>query len=119
MRVTEAVEVNAAVSDGVTVTATCTEPGYSTAGLRNGNRADKAWSNWRSGAKNPTGTVTVTLPTARDLTRVVTWFYQDGPGPVVDVPVTAATSAVRIVYTARPNSYLTISELEVHVKAPG
>jgi hypothetical protein len=149
--VTEPVEVNAARTDGVTLTATYTEPGYSVDGLRNGDRADKAWSNWRSGPKNPTDTITVTLPAARDVTRVVTHFHQDGtnvssaaslrvqvltpdgtwadasaetpvpdvPAPVVDVPVPAGASAVRIVFTARPDGYMTISEIEVYAKAPG
>jgi len=149
VRVTEPVEVNAARADGVTLTATYTEPGYSTDGLRNGDRADKAWSNWRSGPKNPSDTITVTLPAARDLTRVVTHFYQDGtnlssaaslrvqaqaadgtwadasaeipvgtePAPVADVPVPATTGAVRIVYTAHPGGYMTISEIEVYAKA--
>ncbi|MFC8850487.1 MULTISPECIES: glycoside hydrolase [unclassified Micromonospora] len=60
------------------VTATFTEPGYSPDGLANGVLTDKAWSNWRSGAKNPTDTLTVTLPERRTLTRVVTHFYRDG-----------------------------------------
>jgi len=66
------------VEAGVTVAATYTESGYSAAGLRNGNLTEKAWSNWRSGTKNPTDTITYTLPAARDLTRVVTHFYKDG-----------------------------------------
>ncbi|MEH1128539.1 glycoside hydrolase [Micromonospora sp. CPCC 206061] len=69
---------NAAPDGGVTVGATYTESGYSAAGLRNGNRTEKAWSNWRSGAKNPSDTITYTFPTARDVTRVATWFYRDG-----------------------------------------
>ncbi|GAA2645427.1 hypothetical protein Adu01nite_54600 [Paractinoplanes durhamensis] len=76
--VVEPIEVNAALDEGVTMTATYTESGYSPAGLRNGNRTEKAWSNWRSGTKNPADTLTATLPAARDLTRVVTYFYRDG-----------------------------------------
>ncbi|GAA0479287.1 hypothetical protein Aca07nite_86430 [Actinoplanes capillaceus] len=149
--VVEPIEVNAALDDGVTVSATYTESGYSAAGLRNGNRSEKAWSNWRSGAKNPSDTITVTLPAERDLTRVVTYFYADGANlsfpaslrvqllgadgvwtdasadipvptegsPVVDVPVTAAgpVTAARIVMTARPSGYITVSEVEVNAKA--
>ncbi|HWS33630.1 MAG TPA: RICIN domain-containing protein, partial [Actinoplanes sp.] len=76
--VVEPVEVNAAAGDGVTVSATYSESGYSAAGLRNGVRTEKAWSNWRSGTKNTTDTVTVALPAERDPTRVVTYFYRDG-----------------------------------------
>ncbi|MBB6079232.1 hypothetical protein HNR57_005175 [Streptomyces paradoxus] len=58
--------------------ATYTESGYSAEGLRNGTTSEKAWSNWRSGAKNPSDTITFTLPEARDVTRVVTHFHRDG-----------------------------------------
>ncbi|GGN46561.1 O-glycosyl hydrolase [Actinoplanes campanulatus] len=149
--VVEPIEVNAALDDGVTVSATYTESGYSAAGLRNGNRSEKAWSNWRSGAKNPSDTITVTLPAERDLTRVVTYFYRDGANisfpaslrvqllgadgvwtdasadipvptegsPVVNVPFNAAgpVTAARIVMTARPSGYITVSEVEVNAKA--
>jgi O-glycosyl hydrolase len=77
VQVTPGVEVNAAMDDGVAVSATFTEPGYSTAGLRNGNRADKAWSNWKPSARNPAETITVTLPAPRTVSRVVTHFYRD------------------------------------------
>ena len=41
-------------------------------GLRNGNLSEKAWSNWKPGnTKNPSDTITFTLPAARDLNRVV------------------------------------------------
>ena len=83
----------------VTVAATFTESGYSAAGLINGDTTDKAWSNWRSGTKNPSDTITYTLPAARDLTRVVTYFYKDGanisfPASLrVQVPTTEGTWA--------------------------
>jgi len=76
--VTEPVEANAALAPGTTATATFTEPGYSVQGIVNGVLTDKAWSNWRSGTQRPGDTLTVTLPGARDVTRVVTRFYQDG-----------------------------------------
>ncbi|MEV0616767.1 RICIN domain-containing protein [Nonomuraea sp. NPDC050404] len=78
VQVTEPSEANAALVEGTAVAATYTEPGYSAEGLRNGVLNEKAWSNWRSGTKNPSDTITVTLPAARDLTRVVTHFYRDG-----------------------------------------
>jgi hypothetical protein len=78
VQVTEPGEANAALTPGTTTGASFTEPGYSAAGVVNGNLTDKAWSNWRSGTKNPTDTLTVTLPEPRDLTRVVTRFWKDG-----------------------------------------
>ncbi|MFF7311637.1 glycoside hydrolase [Streptomyces sp. NPDC008137] len=78
VQVTAPRDTNAALDEGVTVGATYTESGYSAEGLRNGNTSEKAWSNWRSGTKNPADTITFTLPEARDLTRVVTHFHRDG-----------------------------------------
>ncbi|HYN94286.1 MAG TPA: RICIN domain-containing protein, partial [Pilimelia sp.] len=77
VEVTEPIEVNAADDDGVTVAATSTESGYSTDGLRNGDTADKAWSNWKPADLNASDTITVNLPRARDVTRVVTHLYRD------------------------------------------
>ncbi|MEK8226935.1 discoidin domain-containing protein [Oerskovia sp. M15] len=39
--------------------------------------------------------------------------------PVVDVPVDARTSAVRVVMTARDNTHMVVSEVQVLAKAPG
>jgi O-glycosyl hydrolase len=78
VQVTAPEETNAARDEGVTVGATYTESGYSAEGLRNGTTSEKAWSNWRSGTKNPSDTITFTLPEAHDLTRVVTHFHRDG-----------------------------------------
>jgi O-glycosyl hydrolase len=79
VQVTEPAEANIAPDDGVTVGATFTESGYSVERLRNGDLSEKAWSNWKPGTtKNPSDTVTFTLPTARDLTRVVAHFHRDG-----------------------------------------
>ncbi|MEV3938006.1 RICIN domain-containing protein [Glycomyces sp. NPDC049804] len=78
VEVTDPIEVNVATEDGVTTSATYTEPGYSTEALRNGNLTDKGWSNWKSGPFNTEDTITVTLPEARDVTRVVSYFWSDG-----------------------------------------
>ncbi|WP_205857337.1 glycoside hydrolase, partial [Phytoactinopolyspora endophytica] len=84
VQVTEPVEANAALDDGVEASATFTEGGYSPDRLRNGNTTEKAWSNWKSGdTKNPSDTVTFELPAGRDVTRVVTHFYRDGNNPSV------------------------------------
>jgi O-glycosyl hydrolase len=79
VQVTAPVEVNVAPDPDVSVAATFTESGYSAEGLRNGVTTEKAWSNWKPGTtKNPSDTVTFTLPTARDLDRLVAHFYRDG-----------------------------------------
>ncbi|WP_216589978.1 glycoside hydrolase [Streptomyces brasiliscabiei] len=78
VQVTGASETNIAPDTGVTVAATYTESGYSAERLRNGNTAEKAWSNWRSGTKNPSDTITFGLPKARDLSRIVAHFHRDG-----------------------------------------
>ncbi|WP_277207219.1 RICIN domain-containing protein [Isoptericola croceus] len=76
--VTEPGEANAALADGTTASATYTEPGYPAERVINGDLRDKGWSNWRSGTKNPTDTLTVTLPAPRDVTGVTVHFYRDG-----------------------------------------
>ncbi|PRY54994.1 glycoside hydrolase [Glycomyces artemisiae] len=81
VEVTDPVEANAALADGTAITATYTEPGYSTAALRNGVLTDKAWSNWKSGPFNTEDAITVELPEARDVTRVVSYFWSDGGRP--------------------------------------
>jgi O-glycosyl hydrolase len=79
VQVTEPAQVNAALDKGVAVEATFTESGYSAENLRNGNLAEKGWSNWKPGTtKNPKETITFTLPAPRDLTRIVTHFHRDG-----------------------------------------
>ncbi|WP_205325082.1 RICIN domain-containing protein [Glycomyces sp. YM15] len=78
IEVTDPIELNVATEDGVTTSATFTEPGYSTEALRNGNLTDKGWSNWKSGPFNTEDTITVTLPETRDVTRVVSYFWSDG-----------------------------------------
>ncbi|WP_328840446.1 glycoside hydrolase [Streptomyces europaeiscabiei] len=78
VQVTEAAETNIAPDAGVSVAATFTESGYSAERLRNGNTAEKAWSNWKSGTKNPSDTITFGLPKARDLNRIVAHFHRDG-----------------------------------------
>ncbi|MFE7834557.1 glycoside hydrolase [Streptomyces sp. NPDC057474] len=78
VQVTQATEANIATDTNVSVGATFTESGYSAERLRNGNTAEKAWSNWKSGTKNPSDTIAFSLPKARDLTRVVAHFHRDG-----------------------------------------
>jgi O-glycosyl hydrolase/predicted secreted protein len=145
--VTEPVEVNAAPD--ATVAATYTEPGYSADRLRNGVTEEKAWSNWRSGTKNPSDTITFTFEKARDLTRVAVHSYRDGDGGIAkslkvqvrtadgtwadasgEVEVTGLVTdvvlnpsppatAARVVLTAHPSGYLTLGEIEVFAQAPG
>ncbi|MGW0336601.1 glycoside hydrolase [Streptomyces sp. NPDC003011] len=79
VQVTEPAEANIAPDDDVSLAATFTENGYSAERLRNGELSEKAWSTWKPGtAKNPSDTLTFTLPKPRDLTRVVAHFHRDG-----------------------------------------
>ncbi|THV40128.1 RICIN domain-containing protein [Glycomyces buryatensis] len=155
VEVTDPIEANVATGDGVSVETTFTEPGYSNEALLNGDLDDKAWSNWKSGGFNTEDTITVTLPTERDVTRVVSHFWADGGRPsyadtlqvqyldangewvnagesvdvgtdidnppVIDVPVNARTSAVRVAMTADSGDiagWIILSEIEVYAKAP-
>ncbi len=78
VQVTEPGTANAADDDGASISATFTEPGYSTAGLRNGDLRDKAWSNWRSGTKNASDTLTAQLAEPAVVSGAVVHFYRDG-----------------------------------------
>ncbi|WP_200919016.1 Ig-like domain-containing protein [Nocardioides sp. Leaf285] len=147
VRVTEPVPGVVPTPQGTTVAATFTEPGYGTAGLLDGDLGDKAWSNWRSSAKNTSDTLTMTFPDVRTLTGLRGVFFKDGasdsyPASVrVEVPtgdggwrqvgettsmaaglaspvVTVTFPGVevdraRLVMTARDNTHLTMSELQV------
>ncbi len=153
VQVTEAASANGALAAGTTAGATFTEPGYAVGGVVNGNLTDKAWSNWVSGTKRASDTLTVTLPGDRDVTGVVTRFWKDGssaswaqsvrlqalvggtwtdvgapvtvdaspdgPAPAVEIPADVRTSSVRVVLTARANTHLVVSEIEVLAKVPG
>jgi hypothetical protein len=153
VQVTAGTADNVADDPGTTFSATFTEPGYGTAGLGNGNLTDKAWSNWKSGTKNTTDTLSVALASQKTVTGVKVHFYRDGstdsyaqslqaqtraadgiwrnagapvqvpggsPAPVVTVPVANVdTSDVRVVLTARPNTHMTVSEVQVLALAPG
>ncbi|AYY13883.1 hypothetical protein EF847_15430 [Actinobacteria bacterium YIM 96077] len=43
----------------------------------------------------------------------------DDPAPAIDVALDAATDAIRVVMSARPGGYMTLSEIEVFADAPG
>ena len=153
VQVTAGVEKNVALTPGTVASATFTETGYSPDRLRNGDMTDKGWSNWRSGTKDVSDTITFVLPAARTLTGLTTHFFRDGSdsyaqslrvqvrdasgtwvdasaeavvptgttdAPVVHVDLTATTTdAVRVVLTAKPDTHITISEIELLALAPG
>jgi hypothetical protein len=153
VQVTTGTADNVADDPGTTFSASFTEPGYGTAGLGNGNLTDKAWSNWKSGTKNTSDTLSVSLVNQKTVTGVKVHFYRDGstdsyaqslqvqtkaadgtwqnagtavqvpggsPAPVVTVPVSDVdTKDVRVVLTARPNTHMTVSEVQVLAQAPG
>jgi O-glycosyl hydrolase len=136
------------LQSGVSVTASYTEPGYSTAGLTNGNLTDKAWSNWKGSGRNPVETLTATLPAGASPHRAVLHFYRDnssgggiaatvqagtvsGGGcqvtgspiavtsTVADIPLAPGANPFCLRVTPTPDGYLTVSELQVYVAAPG
>jgi O-glycosyl hydrolase len=76
--VTDPVAVNLAPLTTTSAAATYTESGYSVESTRNGVLTDKGWSNWRSGTKNTSDTLTYTWTAAEDLTSTVLSFYADG-----------------------------------------
>jgi hypothetical protein len=153
VQVTAGTPDNVADDPGAVFGASFTEPGYSTAGLGNGNLTDKAWSNWKSGTKNTTDTLSVSLADVKTVAGVKVHFFRDGstdsyaqslqvqakaadgtwqnagaavqvpggsPAPVVTVPVANVdTREVRVVLTARPNTHMTVSEVQVLALAPG
>lgn len=59
-------------------TATFTEPGYSAAATCNGDTTDKGWSNWKSGSKNPSDTLTYGLPEDTQVVSARMYLYKDG-----------------------------------------
>lgn len=76
--VTDPVAVNIAALPTTSASATFTEGGYSVEATRNGVLTDKGWSNWRSGTKNASDTLTYTWAGGEDLTEAVISFYADG-----------------------------------------
>lgn len=61
-----------------TASATYTESGYPASRTVNGDRTDKGWSNWRSGTKNASDTLTYTLAREQVLDEARLYFYKDG-----------------------------------------
>lgn len=148
--VTDPVTVNIAPLETTTAAATFTESGYSVEGTRNGVLSDKAWSNWRSGTKNTSDTLTYTWPEPEDLTETTVYFYPDGsaqswpesirleyrdtdgewqvvpragsipvisagaaPITTVDTSGAVAATGLRVVMTARPDTHMVVSEVQI------
>ncbi|HLS62960.1 MAG TPA: glycoside hydrolase [Ruania sp.] len=76
--VTEPVPVNVAPLESTTVSATFVEPGYTAEDTRNEVLDDKAWSNWKSGEKNASDTLTYELGETEVLDSATVYFYRDG-----------------------------------------
>ncbi|GAA2878391.1 hypothetical protein Acy02nite_15830 [Actinoplanes cyaneus] len=77
VRVQVTTPVDSPLTGGVSVAASYTEPGYSTAGLTNGDTTDKAWSNWKSSGRDATDTLTATLPAGTSPSHLTVHFYKD------------------------------------------
>jgi O-glycosyl hydrolase len=154
--VTAASERNVAIDSTTVASASSTEGGYSANGTRNGNTADKGWSNWVPTNKPTSSTLSYSLGAQLVVNHVTLFAYEDGAtnswpsqltvqyadssgawvdapnspttvpvpadgtAPVVDVPVGAvATSQVRVVMTAYPNTHLTMAEVQVFARSLG
>lgn len=76
--VTTPSERNVAVDAATKATATSTESGYSADNTRNGNLADKGWSNWVSTNKPTTSTLTYDLGGTQTVNHVTLYAYKDG-----------------------------------------
>lgn len=76
--VTDPVPLNVAPLPSTSAAATYTESGYPVDNTRNGVLNDKGWSNWRSGTKNASDTLTYTWTDAEDLADTTVMFYADG-----------------------------------------
>ncbi|ROS31320.1 Ig-like domain repeat protein [Cellulomonas sp. PhB150] len=61
-----------------TPTATFTESGYPATRTINGDRTDKGWSNWVSGTKDASETLTYVLKNEGILNQARVYFYKDG-----------------------------------------
>ena len=117
-------EVNVATEPGVTVAATFTESGYSTAGLTNGDTTDKAWSNWKPSGRNPSDTLTVKLAQPHDVSRLTVHFYRDsssggGLAASVRAGVPDASGACVAAGPVVPVGTASPSAVDVPVTAPG
>ncbi|WP_442574602.1 glycoside hydrolase [Microbacterium sp. F51-2R] len=67
------------VAPASTAAATFTESAsYSVDRTKNGVTSDKGWSNWRSGTKNTTDTLTYTLAAREKVQHAKVYFYRDG-----------------------------------------
>ncbi|WP_345801375.1 glycoside hydrolase [Microbacterium sp. AZCO] len=74
---TAATEKN--VAPASTAAATFTESAsYSVDRTKNGVTTDKGWSNWKSGTKNTTDTLTYTLANREKVQHAKVYFYKDG-----------------------------------------
>ncbi|MFM2475389.1 hypothetical protein K6Y82_46755, partial [Burkholderia cenocepacia] len=76
--VTEGVPANLLTRPGVVASATYTEPGYSADATRNGDATDKGWSNWLSGTKRPSDTLSYALVEPATLVDGRVLFFRDG-----------------------------------------
>lgn len=76
--VTEGTLRNFNPQPGTIASASSAEGGYPAERTRNGNTADKGWSNWVSSNKPAQSTLTYAFSTTREVERVAVHFYRDG-----------------------------------------
>jgi hypothetical protein len=79
--------------------------------------AEKAWSNWRSGTKNSSETLTVTLPASRAVTGVKLHFWRDGANRSWAQTVRVETRSSSGTWVAASGEVtVTAGELEVYAQ---
>lgn len=103
--VTEAEPFNIAPTEHTSAEATFVEPGYSIDDTRNEVLDDKAWSNWKSGEKNESDTLTYTFDADYDLDSAKLYFYRDGDH-------TSWAEAVAFEYQTPEGDWLTVPGYE-------
>ncbi|GHC98954.1 glycoside hydrolase [Zhihengliuella salsuginis] len=98
------------VAPQATVDTTFTEPGYYAADTVNGDVADKAWSNWVSGDKNPQDALTYDLAASTAVESVTVHFWRDGSHESWAESLRVETRADGGDWTASPDTEVTSSD---------
>lgn len=109
--VTERGEVN--VAPPSTASATFTESAsYHVDRTKNGVRTDKGWSNWRSGTKNTTDTLTYDLAAQERVRHLTAYFYKDGAS-------NSWPESMQVQYRVGTGAWTTAATVAVPVPADG
>ncbi|WP_082480046.1 glycoside hydrolase [Agreia sp. Leaf283] len=108
---TEPGETNVAPLPSTTAQATSTESGYPVDNTRNDVTSDKGWSNWRSGTKSTSDTLSYDLGSSMPLTHAKVYFYKDGG-------TTSWASEITVQYTDASGAWTTVPGSPTTVETP-